>query len=138
MVERAKDLWAEVEELVRQGKRPLISVPAGARVIKPKRPRGRPRLYAYPTSTYAGLKEMYRKHYPCSPSGRVMRCRRPGCYKDLKRHQTIVCSEFCEREIREMCTMYLAVLDGKMKVSELPGHLRARPQMVGKRRKKAA
>lgn len=105
-------VWREVEKQVKQGKVPVIKLTSAARILEPKRPRGRPKgpASAWPLHT---------------PSGNPIRCRAAGCTQRLKKGSTIVCSTACGDDLRSECSLMLKILNGELEPHKLPLYLRS-------------
>jgi hypothetical protein len=114
----AKAIWEEVEDLLEVGKTPVISLSSSTRVITPKNPVGRPRVRKPGARPFAH----YETH---TPSGWRMTCRANGCQNRLKRGQVLVCSESCERELRDSCELMLSILRGEIPAGDLPPYMRS-------------
>lgn len=113
----ARDLWAEIDDLVARGKEPIVKIDPGAEIRMPKK-LGRPKFVD---------KARQFAHYPLHvPGGRTrMRCRAARCYIRLGVKTTrIVCSDKCEAYLREECEAILAALNGTMDIRDYPTHLR--------------
>lgn len=121
-----KTLWDDVKEIVAKGQHPVIELPPGALVSDPRKRRGRPAYAAYRGS---------REHYALTtPGGNRLTCRNIGCKRELRMDtKTITCCQRCENELRERCTILLAILDGKMPAKDLP--VRYRTQRHERREK---
>jgi hypothetical protein len=112
-------LWDEVARAAAAGKRPKIEIAPGARVIVPKRGRGRPKkVDAQGKRTYYAM---------TTADGIPMRCRNYGCNLKLRVDQVaICCSPRCEEALRDFCQTTLDVLSGKMSPKDYPSYYRAR------------
>ena len=119
-----KDIFAEAKEHAIAGRAPVIQVEAGHRVITPKRPPGRPRIHPEGTD--------HKGYRLCTPSGKRMRCRNPGCQKFLwKDADNIVCGELCREELAHRCRTMLEILEGKRDPAELDIYYRSRKASGG-------
>jgi len=109
-------IWEKVDKMVAQGKAPVLKLNPSTEIVKPKRPRGRPRIRL----------NKKRDHYVMhTPKGWALRCRNPGCRNRLKaKESAICCSLACEHQLREMCETYLSILNGDRSPTELPTYMR--------------
>lgn len=77
------DTWKTLLEAAQADKAVAVTLSPGARIMRPKRRRGRPRVRgAAPFGHYAGYRE---------DKGARPRCALWGCGKRLKRDQRIAC-----------------------------------------------
>lgn len=115
-------LWSQVEELLEKGENPQIQLHPGTAMGRAKRRPGTPRK-TDPTKP----KHQRYGHLPChSPSGTMMRCRRPGCSTKLPSSQyEIVCSDECKEVLVSQCEILLYILKGKGDVRDLPSNMRS-------------
>lgn len=83
-----RSLWDEVAEIVKAGRRPLVTLSPGMEIIRPKRPRrGRPRVRR-PDRPYAH----YRDDRVKGGAARTApKCLKPGCTKRLRVNQRGAC-----------------------------------------------
>ena len=117
-----EDGGAAIEAMLADGKTPLVQLPAGSKVITPKRSPGRPRKYP--------LGARHPKaggHRMRTPSGHALRCRWRGCSNYISKDaEAITCSERCTNMLREFIRATLDVLDGRMPAVDYPSEYRAR------------
>jgi hypothetical protein len=105
-------IWEQVEELRRQGKGAIITLPACCEVKFPKLPPGRPRRKLPPYMNYAswqGSDDIKNRMH-----GKRPRCQRHGCDKYLRKDQRWVCSDRCADIVIDDSLRLLAVLKYKL------------------------
>lgn len=116
---RRKGIWGDIDELLEQGEHPVVAFPKGNKVIVPKKPRGRPRLYPEGMSPH-------RTWVMQTSSGRAMRCRNKGCQKFVPKNSlAIVCSGACAEELARYCKSTLDVLEGRVSAKDYPTYYRS-------------
>ena len=112
-------LWGEIGERVAKGEQPTLELPVAMRVIRPKLPPHRPRTKPVGARGHYGWKMV-------TTSGRAMRCRNPGCGKEVRKHsETLVCGGACREELAFYCRSTLDVLEGRVPASKYPMRYRA-------------
>jgi hypothetical protein len=113
-----RNLWEEVEDLLEQKIAPVIQLDPSSKVVKPKRPVGRPRIRKPGATKY----QHFESH---TPAGHRMVCRAQGCRTRLRKNDVLVCSDQCRNALRESCELYLSILNGDLPRTELPQYMRS-------------
>lgn len=121
MSKKKSKLWEEVAALASSGGTPQIRVSQSAKVVEPPltgKRRRRPQ----------GVKNVHYWAWKMKTlSGRAMRCRNPGCQRNVAaREWSIVCDRpQCFVELLNYARVTLDVLEGRMPAEEYPPQYRA-------------
>ena len=114
--------WGSVAEAQARDETPRIVLLRSAKVIIPKRVRGRPRKYPV-----GAPHPKHGHHRMQTPNGYALRCRWRGCRNFIPLNRdALTCSERCNCLLREFIELTLDVLNGKMPATEYPAHYRSR------------